>query len=327
MSIVSETLISYLPAKRKTTPSGWISFNAPCCVHNGETQDTKQRGGLIENGDGVSYHCFNCGFKASWQPGRTLNYKMRKLMRYLNVPDSDINKVSLDVLRISEGLETQQHTIVLPKFETVKFPDGTVEIADDPCAEGDYLDVLEYMRKRNLYLDDGYKYYWCNNPIYRRRLIVPFYYESKLVGWTARIIDSDRNPRYLMETQPGYVYGLDEQRPQKLFCIVVEGPIDANHVEGVSIMGSEISEQQSLLINKLNKDIIVAPDRDSKGKALVEQAIDLGWQVSMPEWDPDIKDISDAVAKYGRLYTLYSIVSAAESSPLKIKLRMKKWFD
>lgn len=327
MSIVSETLISYLPAKRKTTPSGWISFNAPCCIHNGETQDTKQRGGLIENGDGVSYHCFNCGFKASWQPGRTLNYKMRKLMRYLNVPDSDINKVSLDVLRISEGVETPQNTIVLPKFETVKFPDGTVEIVEDPCAEDDYLDVLEYMRKRNLYLDDGYKYYWCNNPIYRRRLIVPFYYESKLVGWTARIIDSDRTPRYLMETQPGYVYGLDEQRPQKLFCIVVEGPIDANHVEGVSIMGSEISEQQALLINKLNKDIIVAPDKDSKGKALVEQAIDLGWQVSMPEWDPDIKDISDAVAKYGRLYTLYSIVSAAESSPLKIKLRMKKWFD
>ena len=47
MSIVSDTVTTYLPGKRKTTPSGWCSFNAPCCIHNGETQDTKQRGGLI----------------------------------------------------------------------------------------------------------------------------------------------------------------------------------------------------------------------------------------------------------------------------------------
>ena len=326
MSVVAETVLSYLPAKRKTTPSGWISFNAPCCIHNGETADNKQRGGLIENGDGVSYHCFNCGFKASWQPGRTINYKMRKLLRYLNVPDSEINKLSLDVLRISEGAEITQHNVTLPKFETVKFPEGTVEIKDDPCAEGDYLAVLDYMQKRNLYLDDGYKYYWCNNPIYKRRLIVPFYYESRLVGWTARVVDSDRNPRYLMETQPGFVFGLDEQRPQKIFCIVTEGPIDAIQIEGVSIMGSEISEQQAMIINRLNRDVIVVPDRDSKGKALAEQSMELGWQVSMPDWESDIKDISDAVERYGRLYTLYSIANAAESSHLKIKLRMKKWF-
>lgn len=326
MSIVSETVLAYLPSKRKQTPSGWISFNAPCCVHNGESQDTKQRGGFIENGDGISYHCFNCGFKASWQPGRTLNYKMRKLLRWLNVTDDEINKLSLDVLRLSEGVETKQHAVALPKFETLQFPDGTVELVDDPSASDNYKDVLQYMRQRQLWLDNGYKYFWCNSPIYKRRLIVPFYYESRLVGWTARVIDSDRNPRYLMETQPGFVYGIDEQRPQKIFCIVTEGPIDANHIDGVSIMGSEISDQQALIINRLNKDVIVIPDRDSKGKAMVEQAIELGWQVSLPDWDSDIKDVSDCVAKHGRLYALYSIVSAAESSPLKIRLRTKKWF-
>lgn len=327
MSIVSDTLVSYLPAKRKTTPGGWISFSGPCCVHNGETQDTKQRAGLIENGEGVSVHCFNCGFKANWQPGRTLNYKMRKFLSWLNVPDNEINKLSLEVLRISEGVETSEHSITLPKFETKTLPEGTVEITDDPCATGDCEAVMKYMQERNLYLDDGYRYFWCNNPVYKRRLIVPFYYESKLVGWTARAIDPDRNPRYLMETQPGFVYGLDEQRPQKIFCIVTEGPIDANHIEGVSIMGSEISKQQALLINRLNRDIIVVPDRDSKGRALAEQAIELGWSVSMPEWNKDCKDISNAVDQYGRLYTLYSIWSAAETSPLKIRLQAKKWFN
>ena len=46
----------------------------------------------------------------------------------------------------------------------------------------------------------------------------------------------------------------------------------------------------------------------------------------MPDWDHDIKDISDAVGKYGRLHTLYAIIKNAQESQLKIKLRMKKWF-
>jgi hypothetical protein len=82
-----------------------------------------------------------------------------------------------------------------------------------------------------------------------------------------------------------------------------------------------------MLIDKLNKDIIVVPDRDSAGSKLVEQAIERGWGVSMPEWDQEINDIGDCVDKYGRLYTLYSIASAAETSPLKIRLRVKKWFN
>ena len=46
----------------------------------------------------------------------------------------------------------------------------------------------------------------------------------------------------------------------------------------------------------------------------------------MPEWSEDINDIGDAVQRYGRLYTLHSIAMAAEDSPLKIRLRAKKWF-
>ena len=82
MNIVFDALQIYLPAKRKQTPSGWLAFNAPCCEHNGTTPDTRQRGGLIANADeGVSFHCFNCGFKTSWRNGRKLSFKMKKFMR------------------------------------------------------------------------------------------------------------------------------------------------------------------------------------------------------------------------------------------------------
>ena len=96
MSLVYDTLTQYLPAKRKTTPSGWTSFNAPCCIHNGDSADKRQRGGLISNGDeGVSYHCFNCGFKCSWQPGRNLSGKMRRLLQWLGTPDDIIINLHL----------------------------------------------------------------------------------------------------------------------------------------------------------------------------------------------------------------------------------------
>ena len=71
LNIISDFIKGILPTKKKTTPSGWTSFNGVCCPHNGESPDTRGRGGLTANPDGsVSYHCFNCNFKASYQPGR-----------------------------------------------------------------------------------------------------------------------------------------------------------------------------------------------------------------------------------------------------------------
>jgi hypothetical protein len=327
MSIVYDTLTQYLPPKRKTTPSGWTSFNAPCCIHNGDSADKRQRGGLISNGDeGVSYHCFNCGFKCSWQPGRNLSGKMRKLLQWLNAPDDTINKLALTVMQENEGVQTTQQLVELPKFNTVPLPDDAVKIADITEFNKYSMAVLEYMSARGLNLDDT-DYYWSSSLGYRDRLIIPFYYEKRIVGWTARTVQSDKQPKYMSEQQPGFVYGLDEQGPNKVFIIVCEGPMDALHVDGVALLGSEIKDQQAMLINRVGKEVIVVPDKDEAGAKLIDQAIELGWSVSLPDWADDINDIGDAVAKYGRLYTLYSIVNNAESNELKIRLRSKKWLN
>ena len=325
MSIVSDTLMAHLPGKRKTTPSGWTSFNAPCCHNNGNTVDKRGRGGLISEGETVSYHCFNCGYKASWQPGRPVSHKLRKLLQWLNCSDDIITKLTFDVMRINDGVEVAERVLDIPTFDTVPLPPNSVKIASITEFNKFSITVLEYMAARNLNLDDT-DYYWSDSLAYRDRLIIPFYYEKRIVGWTARTITPDKKPKYLNEQQPGFVYGLDEQGPNKVFTIVCEGPVDAIHIDGCAIGGSEINDQQAMLINKLGKDIIVVPDRDKAGSKLVEQAIENGWGVSLPSWDIDINDVGDAVDKYGRLYTLYSIANAAETSPLKIRLRAKKWF-
>jgi hypothetical protein len=319
----------------KTTPSGWLSFNAPCCHHNGHSADTRGRGGLISNPDGgVSYHCFNCGFKASWQPGRNFSHKLRRLLQWTGAPDDVINKVALDVMRENEGVEAKTNVTQLPTFNTVPLPETARKLQDwaDYCAleptgvDSNLMKVFEYMKDRNLYIDDT-DYYWTPELGYRDRLIIPFFFEGRIVGWTARTVVKDKKPKYLTEVQPGFVYGLDEQRYNKVFAIVCEGQLDALHIEGCALGGSEISDQQAMLLNRLQKQIIVCPDRDKAGAKLVERAIDLGWSVSMPDWSEDINDIGDSVARYGRLYTLHSIAVSAEESPLKIRLKAKKWFD
>ena len=67
------------------------------------------------------------------------------------------------------------------------------------------------------------------------------------------------------------------------------------------------------------------PDRDAPGEKLISQAKDFGWSVAFPEWGDDIKDVADAVMRYGRLFTIQSILKTAESSKLKIDLKRKMY--
>ena len=243
----------------------------------------------------------------------------------MGAPDDIINKVALEVMRENEGVEAKTLIAQLPTFNTVPLPDDAIKITDITDFNKYSMAVLEYMASRNLNTDDT-NYYWSPSLGYRDRLIIPFYYEGRVVGWTGRSVQADKKPKYLTEVQPGFVYGLDEQSYNKAFAIVCEGQLDAIHIEGCALGGSEINEQQAMLLNKLQKQIIVVPDRDSAGKKLVEQSIELGFSVSMPDWSTDVNDIGDAVQKYGRLYTLHNISICAEESPLKIRLRAKKWF-
>ncbi len=324
MSLIIDTVQSYLPPKRKVTPSGWVSFNAVCCHHNGTSADNRQRGGIMIN-EGVSYHCFNCGFKASWQPGRKITAKFKKLLQWLHVPDDAITKCSLEALRIEEDSTYQGTRSLIPTFIDKALPLGAEPIRsllDAPPEE--LVPVLEYMIGRGLYPDD-YDFYWTEEDGFQNRLIVPFFYQGRIVGYTARKI-TDGKPKYISEQQPGYVFNLDRQHYERKFVIVTEGPIDAICLDGVAVMSAEINPSQHALISQLQREVVVLPDRDEAGFRMVEQALEYGWSVSMPDWPEGVKDANDAVGKLGKLATLWHVVHAKESNNLKIQLKAKKWF-
>jgi DNA primase len=89
-------------------------------------------------------------------------------------------------------------------------------------------------------------------------------------------------------------------------------------------MHNTISDAQARLIRNLGREITVVPDQDRAGIELVDRAVELGWAVSMPDWPDDVKDVNDAVIKYGRLATLLTIMAARETSKIKIELRKKQ---
>jgi len=310
-------VVSFLPGKRKQTASGWISFNAPCCIHRNDTQDKRQRGGIKPSSDGSwSYHCFNCGYTASFVLGRNLTFKARKLLEWMNVPTEEIERINLESLKHKsiEGLLGDRQEVI-QRLQSIEFEDR------DLPAETQELNEFakEYLQKRCVPLD--YPFLYKTMP--RRGVVIPFTHNNQVVGHTTRFLD-DRTPRYIQDIQPGYVFGTDLQKSNWQTAIVVEGVFDALSINGLAVLHAEINDAQVRLIRSLGRDVIVVPDQDEAGIKLVDRAVELGWAVSMPEWPDGVKDVNDAVIRWGRLATLLTIMQAKETSKIKIQLRKKQ---
>ena len=316
-------ILGYLPAKRKATPSGWVSFNAVCCQHNGSTADKRSRGGLKPTDQGWSYHCFNCNYTASFILGRSLSFKARRLLGWLGVPDAEIDVLNLESLRhrsihgIIDDRQRMFNTLAGIQFDEQELP-ALSELLTGEDLRREYLRLRRVPDDYPVMIQDHPEKAWKHRP----SVIIPFTHDDRIVGHTQRFLD-DRKPKYISNSQPGYVFGTDLQHSDWTHTIVVEGIFDALCIGGLAVMHSTISDEQARLIRSLGKEITVVPDQDMAGMELVDRAVELGWAVSMPPWPDDIKDVNDSVVRYGRLATLLTIFENRETSKIKIELRKK----
>lgn len=342
LNSIQDTVKLLLPARRKTNAtSGWTSFNAPCCHHNGESADTRGRGGMVMNSDGsTSYHCFNCNFKASYVPGRHLTYKFRKLLSWLGADEGIIKRLVIDAIRVRE-LVAPESLIETEEAEPINFKSRPLPeqaqtfigweswyTLKDSDVHQEFHDAVMYTAQRRIDLG-RYEFYWTpethNN--LNRRVIVPFTWRNQIIGYTARALYDGIKPKYYNSHEPGYVFNIDRQRPDSKFVVVCEGPFDAMAIDGVAILGNECSEQQADIIDSLRREVIVVPDADRAGTRLIDAALEYGWTVSYPIWHSDCKDIGSAVEKYGKLFVLKSILFSKQTSRLKIELLRKKLYN
>lgn len=324
----------------RDAPKGWHKRNCMLCHTQGHGADTRFRFGIQFNPNSIAMNCFNCGFSAGYTEGKDLSKSLKFFLKQIHVDDKFVEQIEFEIFKLKnnitevregdsekppETLESKLKTL-FQKWKPMSLPEDSLTInqwLEYGLDEPEFLTTVEYLINRRIYNLD--EFYWTPSTKHdlNRRVIIPYYFRGKIVGFTSRLNhDSGEKfpPKYYQQCPEDFVYNLDPQDDWlRKYCIVNEGVLDAWTVDGVSNLG-EIGQSKVDIINRLQKQVIVCPDRDQKGWDLVEVAIENDWAVSFPKWSPDIKDAAKAAEKYGRLLTTHSIISSAVSGKDKIRL-------
>lgn len=328
MTLVVDKFRTLLPPRAKSSPSGWTSFNAPCCQHRGHSPDTRKRAGIRFDGNGIVYNCFNCKFSTGWQPGSSIGEKMKTLCRWLGASEDTIKELVFEALKTEgDDYRPSQQEIKL-EFTDKELPEGAMPLLEwvnskywkDISLEVEL--VIAYVVSRGYDPFDG-NFFWSPASGYESRVIIPFRWEGRVVGNTARKVTAGK-PKYLSDQHPHFVFNFDQQKENQKYIFVCEGPFDALAVDGVALLTNEIAEQQNRIINSLGAEVIVIPDQDRAGLVLFDRAAELGWAVAMPNWDSDVKDVADAVQRYGRLFVIVDAIKTAQQGQIKINMAKKQ---
>jgi hypothetical protein len=322
----------------KQAPKGWNKRNCPLCHTQGHGRDTRHRFGIQFNPQSIACNCFNCGFSSGYSEGKELSGSFKFFLSQLNIDRKFVDKIEFEIFKQKNSIlsirdgdnETitleQKFKTLFQKWKPMDLPNGALPISvwlenglDDPY----FLKVVNYTIDREIYNLD--EFYWSPDKFFNinERLIIPYFYKDKVVGFTSRLCyntDGKSIPKYYQQCPEDFVYNLDNHQDwTRKYALVLEGVLDAWSVDGLAILG-EIGQTKIDIINRLQKQVIVCPDRDKKGKDLVDVAIQNNWAVSFPNWDPMIKDAAHASEKYGRLLTTYSIISTAVEGKEKIQI-------
>lgn len=335
MNVVLEYTQSLIPPNWKTNSTGWTSGNCPMCIHNGQARpDTKGRGGFLFEQDKFRYNCFNCGYSTGWSAGKQLSGRLKKLYSVLGADSADIHRLQIELMRERDTADLlmqkrQEDAPLVINWPEMALPADSYPIKNFPVEQLDeknvekFVAACEYLVGRDL--DNWTDWHYSTFSHFRNRVILPFRYKSKIVGYTARWIGDVPNKettKYYVQQPQNFVYGLDRQADKKI-TIVTEGQFDAVAIDGVAIGSNNMSLDQSKIIEKTGNRIILLPDADKSGMRLVQQAIKRGWAVSFPPWDDDVKDAADAVKRYGKLFTVKSIIDNAVDNSTKAEVMAK----
>ena len=337
MHIVTEFTKNLIPASWKPTGSGWTSGNCPMCITNGQGRpDTKKRGGFYFEEDKFQYNCFNCGYKTGWSTGKQLSGRLKRLYSVLGADESDIHRLQIELMRERDTAELFIQTVkqdqpVQIDWPTMALPQDSNPVKNYPIHELDeksvqrFVGACEFLVERGL--DNWTDWHYSTFSHFRKRVILPFRCKGNTVGYTARWIGNVPNketPKYHVQQPKDFVFGLDRQRDKRI-TIVTEGQLDAVAIDGVAIGSNNMSMEQSKIIELSGNRNILLPDADKAGMKLVRQAIKRGWEVSFPPWDEDVKDANDAVQKYGKLFTIKSILDFSIGNPTKAEIMGKTY--
>lgn len=323
---IEELIRKYLPIT-KSTSRGWEKFDAPCCTHNGETRDRRSRGNIIFSSSGISYNCYNCQYRASWKDSSPIvGKKITNLISWMGASNDEIYDMKNQMRTMfndGDQPRIKRTEYVHLSFNDMDLPKNAKKIdywLNQENIPEDFLDVISYLHKRGNRLFYNDTYYWTPIKEYNlnRRVIIPFYWENKLVGYTARSIDPNEKIRYLNFKQQDYIFNTEKIKEDHKFIMVTEGPLDALSINGIAVLGGNMTTKQVGWLKQQKKEIIIIPDGDSVGGNLKKIAIKNSWTLARPDWliSKTYKDVADAVKNLGAAYVVADIIKCRKDSDI-----------
>jgi hypothetical protein len=316
---------------------GWSSIFCQVCGDG--THSKGPRGGWLFEGETCFYNCFNCGVSGNFDPNRDVPHSknMYSIFRAFGIPINEVNDLITSKSKNKKTVVKKQDKVHLPHL---KQPDYFKLLRDFPEDSPLATEARKFLWENYKITDKDYPFFMStgktnshsNDDIYlcralRTRIIIPAYSRDNrhMMFWQARTLTDDPK-KYIsasVENSGGVMFGMDnlysENKENPLY--VTEGFFDSWHVNGVAVIANNMKRAKIVLLNNSRRPKVVIPDYNKDGMILANQAIDLGWGISLPDILPCV-DICKAINRFGKLFVVRSIVKNTYYD-FEAKLRLK----
>lgn len=305
---LEEIIYQYILTRDTSSNQKWHNVLCKLCGDHG--RKGKRAGFHFENHT-VVYHCFNCGCVAKFDPAEhgKIPKTMLAVLRSFNVPDDVYKRLQLSMFGKSSS-EYTYPTVTLVEPPVIPLPSKFCYLKD---TDSKWADVArEYLEHERGIDYNNYPFMICSQlEEWSKRLIIPIYKDEKLIYYQGRDLTySDASQRYLSPPieKNKVLYGFDRLLgDNKTPLFITEGFFDAFLIDGVALLGKEISPFQRIWLDYSQREKIYIPDKQNSGKKAAFQALGCGWAISTPDIG-NCKDINESYKKYGKLYIIKSIM-------------------
>ena len=319
MDFIDSKYISIISPKLerfKKVKNNLFNFRCPICGDSKKNKN-KSRGYFYEVKNNTNYKCHNCGVNISFN-------------NFLKQIDSQTHK-EYTLEKFKHNNTGKNFVVDEPKFEFKK-PKFNQKINLPKASEN--LEAKKYLENRkinpdNFYYSEKFKS-WTNSLKHtfdsikydEPRIVIPIFYEKKLVGFQGRAIKKS-NVKYItimLNDDAPKIYGLDNVNKNKKIYIT-EGPFDSTFINNsIALCGSDGN------VNKwISGELIWIYDNEPRNKEIldrIDNTIERGDKVVI--WPNNIveKDINDMVLSG---HDVQSVIYSNTYSGLQAKLKFINW--
>lgn len=287
--------IFYTFCKRPIHKRYQNSYNAECPVcKEGKSSGRSRR--LFYFPLKQYFYCHNCA--RSWLP-----FEWVKEVTNLSVPE--ILKRNKDKFK--------QNNVYIPttlnketNIQTVQeeLPSNSIDLTDPLqlrfFAENKVVQTsIEYCKKRKLLeaVNTCKKFYLSlDDKVHKNRLIIPFFYNKRIVSYQTRSLFSNQTPKYKTKVGEKHLFGLDNIDSNIPFVFLFEGPIDSMFVRnGLAMTSLSLTELQTKQLNSLiGYEPIYVFDNDKNNQTVtkkINKCIEANKRIFI--WPKEFKSFKD----------------------------------